>query len=204
MQTPDHSSKSSRAHQLPDDELLRRFQEDKEQFYLGVLFQRYRHLVFSMSMKYLKRVDEAEDMVSYIFALLLEKLPGREIQSFKQYLYGTIRNECLSRSRQQRKEIQRKQEYFHFSEKKSDSFMENGALLHLMDETSSEELVRQAIAELSAEQKKCIRLFFFEGKSYKEIADLTGFPINKVKSYLQNGKRNLKIWLEVRMSGPAN
>ncbi|MBR9920420.1 MAG: sigma-70 family RNA polymerase sigma factor [Bacteroidetes bacterium] len=190
--------------QLPDDELLNRFQHESDQFYLGVLFQRYRHLVFSMSMKYLKRHSEAEDMVSYIFALLLEKLPGREIQSFKQYLYGTIRNECLSRSRQERKEMQRRQEFKYVSEKNSTFFMENDALLNLMDEPSAEELVQAAIKELSSEQRECILQFFFEGKSYKEIADLTGYPLKKVKSYLQNGKRNLKIWLESRLPDSAN
>ena len=32
-------------------------------------------------------------------------------------------------------------------------------------------------------------------KSYEEIEDLTGFNYNQVKSYIQNGKRNMKIYL---------
>ncbi|MCB0707203.1 MAG: sigma-70 family RNA polymerase sigma factor [Saprospiraceae bacterium] len=204
MQMPDHSSNPSLVQQLPDEDLLHRFQAEKDQFYLGVLFQRYRHLVFNMSMKYLKSRSESEDMVSYIFTLLLEKLPGKDIHSFKHYLYGTIRNECLSRSRQQRREMERQEAFFHVSEKKSFFFMENDGLLHLINEPSIEELVHEAMTDLVSEQRECIQQFFFEGKSYKEIADLTGFPINKVKSYLQNGKRNLRIWLEARMSGSIN
>ena len=57
------------------------------------------------------------------------------------------------------------------------------------------EQLQDALVRLSEEQKKCIELFYFKEKSYKEVSDLTGFSINEVKSYLQNGKRNLKGYL---------
>jgi RNA polymerase sigma-70 factor (ECF subfamily) len=57
------------------------------------------------------------------------------------------------------------------------------------------EKLKDALVRLSEEQKKCIELFYFKEKSYKEVSDLTGFSINEVKSYLQNGKRNLKGYL---------
>ena len=57
-------------------------------------------------------------------------------------------------------------------------------------------LLENAINELNEGQKKCIHLLYFKEKTYQEIADLTGYSINEVKSYIQNGKRNLKIKLE--------
>jgi RNA polymerase sigma-70 factor (ECF subfamily) len=44
-------------------------------------------------------------------------------------------------------------------------------------------------------------LFYLEQKCYKDIADLTGYDLNKVKSAIQNGKRNLKICMERKENG---
>lgn len=54
----------------------------------------------------------------------------------------------------------------------------------------------QAMNQLSPEQKICVELFYLQKKSYQEIADQTGYSLLQVKSYIQNGKRNLKLLLE--------
>ena len=36
---------------------------------------------------------------------------------------------------------------------------------------------------------------YLENKSYREIADITGYSMKEVKSHIQNGKRNLKNYL---------
>ena len=53
-----------------------------------------------------------------------------------------------------------------------------------------------ALKQLHAEQQQCVTLFYLEKKSYKEIAEQTGFTLLQVKSYIQNGKRNLKLLLQ--------
>ena len=55
------------------------------------------------------------------------------------------------------------------------------------------QLLEEAIAELDEAQQRCIRLFYLEEKSYQEVAEISGYNMNQVKSYIQNGKRNLKI-----------
>ena len=187
--TPSSMSDSS------DAELLRLFQNDPQSGYLGILFMRYRHLAFGVAYKYFREREEAEDMVSHVFSLLLEKLPGKEIHSFKQYLYGTVRNECLARTRQLKKEGERQQAWAH-TENSDTGFMELEELVHLTDEQPLEDAVQEAMQQLGEEQRICVYHFFFEGKSYKEISDETGFTLKSVKSYLQNGKRNLKKLLE--------
>jgi RNA polymerase sigma factor (sigma-70 family) len=180
---------------LSDAELLEFFQNDHNAEYLGVLFMRYKRLAFGVAYKYFRDRDDAEDMVSHVFSLLLEKLPGKEVNSFKQYLYGTVRNECLARTRQLKKEGERQQEWA-MTENTEDGFMEIENMVHLRDEKPMDEMVRDAIQQLGEEQRVCVLHFFFEGKSYKEISLQTGFSLKHVKSYLQNGKRNLKKLLE--------
>jgi RNA polymerase sigma-70 factor (ECF subfamily) len=188
---------------LPDARLVYLFKTEKNQEYLGELYRRYRHLVYGMSYRYFRNRQDAEDMVSYIFKLLLEKLPNKDVHSFKQYLYGTVRNECLARNRQIKKEMERQQEWAIF-ENTGRPFMENEAELNLSNEKAVEDVVQQAVGQLSEEQRICIYQFFFEGKSYKEIADKTGYSLKKVKSYLQNGKRNLKKMLEQQLPKPSS
>jgi RNA polymerase sigma-70 factor (ECF subfamily) len=53
-----------------------------------------------------------------------------------------------------------------------------------------------ALLQLNKEQQQCVTLFYLEKKSYQEIAEQTSYSIMHVKSYIQNGKRNLKIIME--------
>lgn len=195
MQDPTPHKNQPSPQSLSDAALLKGFQTEQKRPYVAELFGRYRHLVFGVAYKYLKNREEAEDMVSYVFSLILEKLPGKEVRSFKQYLYGMVRNECLAKHRRIKKEQEKQQEWA-VLEKNNPQFMENESYMHLINEKSLEDVVQQAMQELGDEQRVCVFHFFFEGKSYKEIADITGFEVKKVKSYLQNGKRNLKKKLE--------
>ena len=57
-------------------------------------------------------------------------------------------------------------------------------------------LMQDALSELNKEQQQCITLFYLEKRTYQDIAQQTGFSLMQVKSYIQNGKRNLKTQLE--------
>lgn len=59
--------------------------------------------------------------------------------------------------------------------------------------------LEEALKHLNKEQKTCIRMFYLEKKSYQGIAKETGFSMLQVKSYIQNGKRNLRLLLEKRL-----
>ena len=76
---------------------------------------------------------------------------------------------------------------------------ENG---HLNGAFQKEEQLVQMedfIRKLPVEQKKTVELFYLEQKCYKEIAEITGTEWNKVRSLIQNGRRNLKICMEKRL-----
>ena len=141
-------------------------------------------------MKYYKDREESKDAVMQIFEKLVTTLKSHEVEHFKSWLYVTARNHCLMALRS------RKGRNF---EEISPSLMESDNLLHLEDEPEMEanlSKLEKCIESLINEQKQCVQLFYLQQKCYREISQSTGFDDNKVKSYIQNGKRNLKICME--------
>ena len=185
--------------QLSDEELVSKFSRTKRQTYFEELYRRYVHLAYGVCLKMLRNENDSHDVVSEVFKILFTKLPTANVKSFKSYLYAVSRNESIARLRQQKTEAKKLADW-QLTESTSNDFMENGELIALLDgEPSLDDEIRKALEQLGDEQLTCIRLFFYEDKSYKEIARQTGYSEKQVKSYLQNGKRNLRIMLEETM-----
>lgn len=183
-------------HKLSDEELVGLFSSTHNEVYFAELYNRYRHLSYGVCLKILKNETDSLDVVSDVFRILIEKVPFSNINSFKSYLYTVSRNESFAKLRK-RKVDQSKMTELHAVQDSPFDFVENKKLTALLDnEISVDEKVEEAVQGLRFEQQTCIRLFFYENKSYKEIADETGYSENLVKSYLQNGKRNLRLVLE--------
>ena len=70
----------------------------------------------------------------------------------------------------------------------------------IADKETTLTLLENSLEELNPEQKTCVTLFYLQKKSYHEIVEITGFNLLQVKSYIQNGKRNLKILVEKKMN----
>lgn len=157
---------------------------------LGLLYDRYMSMVYVVAMKYLKNREESRDAVMQIFEKLIETLKMHDVQHFKSWLYVTTRNHCLMHLRSIKGR--------HFTEI-DDYLMESAPAMHPEDAPEIEANIsklERCIEELGAEQKWCVQLFYIKQKCYKEIGALTGYDDMKVKSYIQNGKRNLKICME--------
>lgn len=172
-----------------DQELLEHYQKSSDSGVLGELFNRYMHLVYGVCLKYLKSREDAQDAVMGIFEQLPLKIVNQEITHFKSWLYIVSKNHCLMELRRSKK-----------MEVLNGSFMENDLIMHPNEEEQPLEAdliaLERCIEELRDDQQRCVRLFFLEQKSYKEIVDQSSIKLSKVKSYIQNGKRNLKICLE--------
>ena len=163
--------------------------------FVGILYKRYSHLVLGLSIKYLKDKDDAKDAVMQIFEKLLSDLLKHNIEYFKSWLYTFSKNHCLMTIRTQQSKLKKERNL----QINADFFMETEDGLHLNKAEEKEKqytALEKAIEELNADQKKCISLFYLKEKSYIEIVDITGYSMNEVKSFIQNGKRNLKIKLE--------
>ena len=186
---------------LSDNELITEFKNTKNNVFVGILYKRYSHLVLGLSLKYLKNEDEAKDAVMQIFEKLLTDLLKFNIEYFKSWLYTFSKNHCLMIIRSQQSKLKKEMDL----QINADSFMETESTLHPNKAEEKEiqyTLLEKAIEELSEEQKKCIELFYLKQKSYQEIIDITGYSVNEVKSFIQNGKRNLKIKLEKNSEQP--
>ena len=71
---------------------------------------------------------------------------------------------------------------------------------HLKEKEKQIILMEEAILLLNEGQRVCIELFYLKNRSYNEIVAATGYSANDVKSYIQNGKRNLKLKMESLMN----
>lgn len=157
---------------------------------LGKLYEPYMPLVYGLCLKYLKNEDTSKDAVMQIFEELVTKLKVHEVGNFKSWLYTLARNYCLMELRNSGK-----RQVISLDE----ANMESVGFLHLSDSEQHEgqlKLMEKCIEKLPDEQQKSIRLFYLEQKCYKEVSEITGYDMNKVKSYIQNGKRNLKLCMD--------
>lgn len=177
-------------HDISDEEFLIRYRTTAKPDDLALLYQRYMPMVYGVALKYLKDSDDAKDVVMQIFEELLDKALKHEIQVFRPWLYTCVRNYCLM-------EIRKKSRNSPVNP--DDNFMEfcdNFNLDHIREQENTEKILVKCIEALPEKQRISIRRFFMEERSYREIEEATGFSLKMIKSFIQNGKRNLKLCLE--------
>lgn len=180
---------------ISDQDLLDNFRKTGDNTWLGTLLERYTLLLFGVCMKYLKNEEEAKDAVQQIFLKALTELPKYKVDYFKSWLYTIARNHCLMKLRDKGKQTVEINERMPLAIAEED---ENKQIFHLMKDREYT-LMNEALNELTPEQKHCIEAFYLDKKTYQQIAEKTGFNYMQVKSYIQNGKRNLKILLQKRL-----
>ena len=152
-------------------------------------------LVYGVCLKYLPDSETARDAVMNIFEELVQKLPNHEVDNFRGWLYTVAKNHCLMQIRS-RKNIK--------ITELTTVVVQSEENLHLNGELEKEEhfqKMEHCLRTLPAEQKQCVELFYLQGKSYNEIVEATGFDWKQVRSFIQNGRRNLKICMEKTVQG---
>lgn len=183
--------KNISAQDSSDKELLIAYKETGDMNLLSTLYQRYMDLVFGVCLKYFKDAERCKDAVMDIFGELHTKLRVHEVENFKGWLHVLTRNYCLMQLRSPRN---LKTTEF------SPGFMYSEQNTHLNGEALEKEenfkKLEQCMDTLPEEQKICVQFFYLQNKCYNEIAEITGYDWNKVRSYIQNGKRNLKLCVE--------
>lgn len=182
-----------------DAELIEKYQNTGNSHWIGVLYKRYTRMVYAICFKYFKNEDDSKDAVMQIFEKLLKDLKDHQVTYFKSWLYMVAKNHCLMQLRKQQTQQKQMDGVIEFNQ----LLMENNHDQHHTDENESElklSKLDECIKTLEEKQRKCVELFFIEEKCYQEVVNITNFDYNKVKSYIQNGKRNLKICLEKKFS----
>lgn len=177
-------------HEMSDSELVEAYKTSTRKEFVGELYKRYTHLVYGVSLKYLKDRELAKDAVMQLFEKLLSTLLNHEVTHFKSWLYISARNHCLMYLRSIKGKT---------SQELTPFIMESTEEMHLEDDEDMESNIsklEKCIETLNTEQKKCVQLFYLQEKCYQDVSTQTGYDLMKVKSYIQNGKRNLKICME--------
>ncbi len=191
--------KADKYQHITDQELLEQFYADHNNEWLGILLQRYTLLLLGVSMKYLKNEEEAKDSVQQIFLKVIQELQKYKVEYFKSWLYMVAKNHCLMKLRERQGKITAE-----ISDKLSAKPEDETDMQQLTDNDHTLELMEISLKELNPEQQQCVTLFYLQKKSYQEVSDETGFSMLQVKSYIQNGKRNLKILIEKKLSEEMN
>lgn len=174
-----------------DADLLQQFQRDQLEDALVTLFERYLELIYGLCLKYLGTEAGAQDAVMDIYVALRQKVPQHDIGHFKNWLFTFVRNHCLMELRRQKKSP---------VANLSTEFMQSEAIWHPVSEAETREAeferLENCLGHLNVQQKTCVELFYYQGLSYKEIAEQRTETVGKVRSYIQNGRRNLKNCIE--------
>lgn len=174
-----------------DERLITAYISTENASYVGELFCRYSDMIFGLCLKHLKNVQESEDASYELFELLISKLKTQQIMIFKPWLYRTSTNFCIDKLRKSKTNIiislDDRFETARDSLDISADFSEREALLARID---------HCLKQLNDDQKVCIDLFYFQEKSYQDIAQQLNISWSTTRSYIQNGKRNLKICME--------
>ena len=175
-----------------DATLIQNYKTYNDNAALAELFERYSHLIFCVCLKYLKAEEDSKDAVMEIFQKLTAELDKHKIDNFKGWLLSVTKNYCLMAIRSKEKKFIRLSKF----EENDGIFVEYPSWEHLYSDVNKEELqnsnLEAALNQLNEAQRVCIQLFYFEEKTYRKIAETTGFEVKQVKSHIQNGKRNLK------------
>jgi RNA polymerase sigma-70 factor (ECF subfamily) len=179
---------------------MHQYKHSGNNLYLGVLLERYSLLLFGVCMKYLKNEEEAKDAVQQVFAKAIQELNKYHVAYVKSWLYMIAKNHCLMQLRHKHITVP-----VEWAEKDDDSTEDpidtRQALAH---NSQLMQLTAEGLEQLPEPQNKCVTLFYLSKKSYQQISDATGYSLLQVKSYIQNGKRNIKHWVEKQLKHHAS
>ncbi len=180
---------------LTDEKLVIHYRKTTDKDVIGTLFKRHTRFVFLVCMKYMKDEERAKDAAMQIFESLFAKLRKHEVRNFKPWLHTVTKNHCLIL-------LRNKKEFTLFDEHRINKIPDPVESEHILypheDKERQLQHLEDAILSLSKEQRVCIELFYLKKQCYQEVSKKTGFTYKQVKSYIQNGKRNLRIYLEQR------
>lgn len=185
----------SRDSGMSDDELLARFRQTGNAAHLAQLYDRYLELVYGLCLRYLGQPATAEDAVMGIYESLLAKVPQHEIRTFRSWLHTFSRNYCLMQLRQEKRSP---------LQNTDPALVQSDGSAHPvsgwpgMDNQQEDQVhdLRECLQGLNEDQRRCIELFYYQEYSYQDIAGQTKLALGRVRSHIQNGRRNLRICLE--------
>jgi RNA polymerase sigma-70 factor (ECF subfamily) len=185
-----------------DEELLKHYKQSGNKELFADLFKKHVSVVYGTCLFYLQDKDEAQDATMLLFEKLMLDINNREIDNFKGWLSFVVRNHCISLIRKNKSQSKNIKSYYEFEYEAPD--YETEEKINAINDDVLLENMKDCLPKLKENQRICVELFYLKNKSYQDIANETSFSLNEIKSYIQNGKRNLKLFLEDSIKNQKN
>jgi len=180
-----------------DQKLLDKFGHTKDQIWLLKLFQKYEHLILGVCLKYTKDQEWSKDLKAQVYEKLVAKAQGLEVDSFKKWIYRLCKNHCLDAIRKKGARVSKLEKFrdLQILQEEIVEFSHEQRLIIKEHEVELSYALISAADNLPAQQKLCLELFYLQKCSYMDISQETGLDLKKIKSHLQNGKRNMRNFI---------
>jgi len=195
LQHPEERKENGTLPELTDEELVTLYKENGDRDIIGELYRRYAHLMMGVCIKYLKKEAESQDALMHVFEKLFDYLKTYEIGHFKSWFYSVTKHHCLFLLKKNKEYPQEDDILVWKSPKEFVEFGDDLTLSGRLEKADQTQGLMEAMEKLNKEQRICVELFYLKEKSYQEVQDITNFTYKQVKSFIQNGKRNLRIIL---------
>jgi RNA polymerase sigma-70 factor, ECF subfamily len=188
-------SAEGEAREPGDEEAIGRVLDgDTEAF--AILVRRHRARVRRLGMSFFHDEEEADDFTQDVFVkayTALASFKGRSL--FSTWLLRIAYNTAINSKKRRREQVHLDPEIEIAGSPGTDE-------AHIREETAR--AVREAMAELQPRQALCVELYFYYDLKYSEIGEITGFPVNTIKSHVFRAKRILRERLgEIGEDGDA-
>ena len=188
--------------ELDEPSMLLEYRKTGNLEILGKLYEKYMPLVFGLCLKYFKDEEQSKDAVMQIFEKLIIELRKTEVKNFKGWLSFVVRNYCIGELRKNKNKHFVSEAYLDFEV--NDASLEEEEKIARVNDELMLDYMKEALPQLKENQRNCVELFYLKNQSYQQISNTTQFSINEVKSYIQNGKRNLKLLIEEKIKNKKN
>ena len=184
-----------------DEELLFHYKQNGNKELFSELFKKHVSVVYGTCLFYLQDKDSAQDATMQLFEKMMMEIKNHEVKNFKAWLSFVVRNHCISLIRKNKVYQKNIRSYAEFEYEETS--YETEEKIQSVDDDRMIELMKESLPKLKEKQRVCVELFYLKNKSYQEIVNETNYSLNEVKSFIQNGKRNLKLLIEAASASAA-
>lgn len=183
---------------LADDRLADRLRAGDTEA-LGELYDRYASIALATALRVVADRQEAEDVVHDAFVAVWRKIDrfDSERGALRAWLMTVVRNRAIDRVRARRSSID-------LDDADERSLLRSGPnpTWELALRRASASDVRAALSSLPEEQRRAVELAYFEGYTYREVAELTGVPTGTANGRLRLAMAKLRDALSGTTAAP--
>ena len=155
---------------------------------LAFLFRRHNRVVSNVARRILRDATEAEDLCQDVFVFLFEK--AKLFDATKGSASSWIIQIAYHRAMNRRKYLTARQHYT--AQEFNEEHLQPERSQSLINEIVGRTLLNRFREQLSSEQQRTLELHFFEGYSFREIAEQTGETFGNIRHHYYRGLERLR------------